>query len=186
MFLRGYGATQRGKASSPPIAVESPYREVIMEVRRRLMMQVMGRSLVLVVLWPVISFAESSFSVPAGSSSSSHGFSTPAGAASNGPVISSSGFSDPSGAAINAVVRGEVTEVDGDTYIVRDAQGRKIRVQPTKDTRFDYLPRPGDWIDAQLNEGRASSIRRGSPPGPGTGAMPENSPGGSPGISGGK
>jgi uncharacterized protein YdeI (BOF family) len=132
------------------------------------MVHVMRCLLLMIFLWPALAFAESTFSTPAGAASSSSGFSTPAGAANNGPVISNSGFSVPSGAATNALVRGEVVRVDGDSYIIRDTQGRELRVQPAKDVRIDYLPRSGDWIEAQLSNGRASSISRGSPSSAGT------------------
>jgi uncharacterized protein YdeI (BOF family) len=118
--------------------------------------------LLMIVLWPAITFAESTFSAPAGAPSSSNGFSIPAGAANNGPVISDSGFSVPSGAATNALVRGEVVRVEGDTYVIRDISGRELRLQPTKDAHIEYLPRSGDWVEAQLSNGRASSITKGS------------------------
>jgi hypothetical protein len=117
-----------------------------------------------IFLWPAITFAESTFSTPAGAPSSSSGFSTPAGAANNGPVISDSGFSIPAGAATNALVRGEVVRVDGDSYVIRDVMGRELQLQPTKDARIEYVPRSGDWIEAQLSNGRASSISKGSQP----------------------
>jgi hypothetical protein len=53
-----------------------------------------------------------------------------------------------------------VINIDGETYVVRDSQGRNLRVQPGKDARIDYTPRVGDNIEAQLNNGRASSITR--------------------------
>ncbi len=116
--------------------------------------------LALTVVWPAFVSADSTFSTPAGAPSSSSGFSTPAGAASNGPVISSSGFSTPAGAAMNSTVRGEVTRVEGDSYFLRDTDGRELRVQPTKDARIDYTPHPGDRIEAQLSNGRATSVTR--------------------------
>ncbi len=122
------------------------------------------RGIIIIALFvcvtPAVAAAESNFSVPAGASSSSHGFSTPAGAQSNGPVVSSSGFSTPAGAASNMTVRGQVTDIQGDTYIVRDEYGREVRVQPGKDTRMDYTPLLGDNIEAQLNNDRASSVLR--------------------------
>ena len=127
------------------------------------MVHAMGCLLMMIFSWPAITFAESTFSSPAGAPSSSNGFSIPAGAANNGPVISDSGFSVPAGAATNALVRGEVVRVDGDSYVIRDIQGRELRLQPTKDARIEYLPRSGDWIEAQLSNGRASSITKGSP-----------------------
>ncbi len=105
-----------------------------------------------------VAAGESNFSIPAGASSSSHGFSTPAGAESNGPFVSSSGFSTPAGSAGDMAVRGQVTAIQGDTYIVRDEYGRDVRVQPGKDARIDYTPRMGDNVEAQLNNGRAISM----------------------------
>ena len=109
---------------------------------------------------PTVVAAESNFSVPAGASSSSNGFSTPAGAASSESFVSSSGFSTPAGSAGNTLVRGEVTAIQGDTYIVRDEYGREVRVQPGKDARIDYTPRLGDNVEAQLNNGSATSMLR--------------------------
>jgi uncharacterized protein YdeI (BOF family) len=119
---------------------------------------------------PAVAAGESNFSIPAGASSSSHGFSTPAGAQSNGPFVSSSGFSTPAGSASNMAVRGQVTDIQGDTYIVRDEYGREVRVQPGKDIRLDYTPRLGDNIEAQLNNGRATSLVRAPGTSEGSGA----------------
>jgi hypothetical protein len=109
---------------------------------------------------PAVAAAESNFSIPAGASSSSNGFSIPAGAESNGSFVSSSGFSTPAGSAGNTAVRGQVTAIQGDTYIVRDEYGREVRVQPGKDARIDYAPRLGDNVEAQLNNGSATSMLR--------------------------
>ena len=140
--------------------------------------------LVFALVAPADALAESTFSTPAGAASSSNGFSTPAGAQSNGPFVSPSGFSTPAGAASNATVRGQVTNIEGDTYILRDSQGKEVRIQPDKDARMDYTPRLGDSIEAFLNNGRASSITRvpamsgGSSTG---GSSPRGASGGSPG-----
>ena len=112
------------------------------------------------VVAPAVAAAESNFSIPAGASSSSNGFSTPAGAASSGAFVSSSGFSTPAGSAGDMAVRGQVTAIQGDTYIVRDEYGREVRVQPGKDARIDYTPRLGDNVEAQLNNGSATSVLR--------------------------
>lgn len=117
-------------------------------------------SLVFVLIAPALAAAESTFSTPAGALSSSSGFTTPAGAETNGPFVSPSGFSTPAGSASSVAVGGEVIGIEGETYILRDAQGRNLRVQPGKDARVDYMPRVGDRIEAQLNNGRASSITR--------------------------
>jgi len=127
---------------------------------------------------PTAAAAESNFSIPAGASNSSNGFSTPAGAASSGAFVSSSGFSTPAGSAGNMAVRGQVTAIQGDTYIVRDEYGREVRVQPGKDARIDYTPRLGDNVEAQLDNGSATSMLRtpgtnegsGSPAGEGSSA----------------
>src|SRR6266496_867096 len=74
--------------------------------------------LALTVVWPAFVSADSTFSTPAGAPRSSSGFSTPAGA------------------AMNSTVRGEVTRVEGDSYFLRDTDGRELRVQPTKDARI--------------------------------------------------
>ena len=132
-------------------------------------------ALVFLLIAPVLAAAESSFSTPAGAQSSSKGFSTPAGAETNGPFVSPSGFSTPAGSASSVAVGGEVISIEGDTYVVRDAQGRNLRVQPGKDARIDYVPRVGDKIEAQLNNGRASSITRA----PATSGGSPNSGGGS-------
>ena len=121
-------------------------------------------SIIIIILFafvgPAVAAGDSNFSVPAGAPTSSHGFSTPAGAQSNGPFVSSSGFSTPAGSASNMAVRGQVTDIQGDTYIVRDEYGREVRVQPAKDARIDYTPRVGDNIEAQLNDGLATSMLR--------------------------
>jgi uncharacterized protein YdeI (BOF family) len=117
-------------------------------------------ALVFLLIAPAFAVAESSFSTPAGAPSSSNGFTTPAGAETNGPFVSPSGFSTPAGSASSVAVGGEVIGVDGETYVLRDAQGRTLRVQPGKDARVDYTPRVGDNIEAQLNNGRASSITK--------------------------
>jgi uncharacterized protein YdeI (BOF family) len=146
-------------------------------------------ALIFMLTAPALVSAESTFSTPAGAQSSSSGFSTPAGAATNGPFVSPSGFSTPAGSATSAAVGGEVINIEGDTYIVRDAQGRHLRVQPGKDARIDYTPRVGDNVEAQLNNGRASSITRtpgtsGGSPSSGGGAAGAGAAGG--GSSGGK
>ena len=125
---------------------------------------------------PAVAAFESTFSVPAGASSSSHGFSTPAGAESNGPFGSST-FSTPAGSASNMKVRGKVTDIQGDTYVVRDEYGREVKVQPGKDARFEYTPRLGDNIEAQLNDGRATSMLRAPGMTEGSGAGEGSSPG---------
>ena len=132
-------------------------------------------ALVFMLMAQALASAESTFSTPAGAQSSSKGFSTPAGAETNGPFVSPSGFSTPAGSASSVAVGGEVISIEGDTYVVRDAQGRNLRVQPGKDARIDYTPRIGDTIEAQLNNGRASSITRA----PATSAGSPNSGGGS-------
>jgi len=117
-------------------------------------------ALVFILTAQALASAESSFSTPAGAQSSSNGFRTPAGAETNGPFVSPSGFSTPSGSASSIAVGGEVINIDGETYVVRDAQGRNLRVQPGRDARIDYTPRVGDNIEVQLSNGRASSITR--------------------------
>jgi uncharacterized protein YdeI (BOF family) len=117
-------------------------------------------ALVFVLTAQTLASAESSFSTPAGAQSSSKGFSTPSGAETNGPFVSPSGFSTPAGSASSITVGGEVINIEGETYVLRDAQGRNLRIQPGKDARIDYTPRIGDNIEAQLNNGRASSITR--------------------------
>ena len=92
-------------------------------------------ALVFMLMAQALASAESSFSTPAGAQSSSKGFSTPAGAETNGPFVSPSGFSTPAGSANSMAVGGEVINIEGDTYVVRDAQGRNLRVQPGKDAR---------------------------------------------------
>ena len=109
---------------------------------------------------PALVAADSNFSIPAGGANGSNGFSTPAGADYNGPFTSSSGFSTPAGSASNMAVRGQVMDIRGDTYIVRDEYGRDMRVQQGKDMRSDYIPRLGDNVEAQLNDGRVISMLR--------------------------
>ena len=137
-------------------------------------------ALVFMLMAQALASAQSTFSTPAGAQSSSKGFSTPAGAETNGPFVSPSGFSTPAGSASSVAVGGEVISIEGDTYVVRDAQGRTLRVQPGKDARVDYTPRVGDNIEAQLNNGRASSITRA----PATSGGSPNSGGGSSGGAG--
>ena len=116
--------------------------------------------IVLFVIAPALVRGESNFSIPAGASSSSSAFSTPAGAESNGPFVSSSTFSTPAGSAGNMAVRGQVTDIQGDTYIVRDEYGREVRVHGGKDAQVDYTPRLGDNVEAQINNGRTTSMLR--------------------------
>jgi hypothetical protein len=129
---------------------------------------------------PTLVAAESNFSIPAGAASGSNGFSTPAGAADNGSSTFSSTFSTPAGSASNTAVRGQVTDIRGDTYTVRDEYGREMRIQQGIDTQGDYMPRLGDNVEAQLNNGRASSLVRAP------GASEGSTASGAEGSSGGK
>jgi hypothetical protein len=63
----------------------------------------------------------------------------------------------------SALVRGEVLEIEGSAYIIRDLRGSEVRLPVDQDTRMEHTPKVGDEIFAQMaDDGRVRSIRSAS------------------------
>ena len=62
--------------------------------------------------------------------------------------------------AKSRIVRGQVLQIEGSAYVVRERQGREVRLPVDQDTRMEHTPKVGDQIIAQVAEdGRTRSIR---------------------------
>ncbi len=62
--------------------------------------------------------------------------------------------------APSRIVKGQVLQIEGSAYVVRERQGREVRLAVDQDTRMEHTPKVGDQIIAQVAEdGRTRSIR---------------------------
>ena len=69
-------------------------------------------------------------------------------------------WSDPGQSATQQMVRGDVLDVEGEHYVIKDISGHEIRLHVNKDTRMEERIKVGDRIEARTNsEGHADSIR---------------------------
>jgi len=60
-------------------------------------------------------------------------------------------------------VKGELTQIEGEHYVVRDAEGKDIRIHVDKGTKMEDPVKVGDFIEAKRTlEGHAVSIRQAS------------------------
>ena len=56
--------------------------------------------------------------------------------------------------------QGQVLQIEGGAYMIRDAGGTEIRLPLDENTRIDRPAHIGDWVEAKLDRGgRAVSIR---------------------------
>jgi hypothetical protein len=61
------------------------------------------------------------------------------------------------------IIKGEVLKIEGSAYVIKQANGKEIRLGIDQDTRMETTPKPGDKITAQMAEdGRTRSIRKAS------------------------
>lgn len=57
-------------------------------------------------------------------------------------------------------VQGQVIQIEGGAYVIRDERGVEVRLPLDENTRIDRPAHVGDWIEAHLDEGgRAEFIR---------------------------
>jgi exosome complex RNA-binding protein Csl4 len=61
----------------------------------------------------------------------------------------------PAGAQI---VTGEVLKIEGETYVIRDAFGKEVRLRVDQNSKIEGSPKVGDRIEAQVLEGGWASI----------------------------
>jgi hypothetical protein len=67
-------------------------------------------------------------------------------------------------------VKGELMQIEGDYYVIRDAEGKDIRVHVDKGTKMEDAVKVGDFIEAKRTlQGHAVSIRQAS-------SAPQSSP----------
>ncbi len=67
---------------------------------------------------------------------------------------------DQPAAKSSRIVQGEVLRIEGEFYVVKDAEGKEVRLHVNKDTRLDGTPKAGDKIEAQATaDGHATSIK---------------------------
>lgn len=58
------------------------------------------------------------------------------------------------------VVRGDVLNIEGDTYIVKDVSGHEVQIRVDKQTKSEDRIKVGDKIEAQISsDGHAQTIR---------------------------
>ena len=63
----------------------------------------------------------------------------------------------------SGLVVGEVLQIEGSAYVVREGSGTDVRLSVDQDTRMETTPKPGDQVVAQIAEdGRTRSIRNAS------------------------
>ena len=66
--------------------------------------------------------------------------------------------SNPAGAQS---VSGEVLKIEGETYIIRDAFGKEVRLHVDQNSKIEGSPKVGDRIEAKVLEGGwASSLSK--------------------------
>jgi uncharacterized protein YdeI (BOF family) len=58
------------------------------------------------------------------------------------------------------VVRGDVLNIEGDTYTIKDVSGHEVQLRVDKETRSEERIKVGDKIEAQISsDGHAQTIR---------------------------
>jgi hypothetical protein len=62
---------------------------------------------------------------------------------------------NPAGAQ---VVTGEVLKIEGETYVIRDAFGKEVRLRVDQNSKIEGSPKVGDRIEAKVLEGGWASI----------------------------
>jgi len=62
--------------------------------------------------------------------------------------------------AASQVIQGDVLNIEGETYTIKDKSGHEVIVRVTKETKQEDRIKVGDRIEAQLgSNGHATSIR---------------------------
>lgn len=81
----------------------------------------------------------------------------PALAAASGPRPAS----PPPPVIMTETVQGRLLRIDGEVYVIKDDQGREIRIQAGKDSFLDKTVQAGEMVAAEiLTGGHARSIRK--------------------------
>ena len=101
---------------------------------------------------PGLGFADDTTNPSSGST-----FSPMAGAESN---RNRSTFTNRAGAESANELDGEITQVTGNTYVLKDRSGKEVTVTTTSSTTLNGSPQVGDHIQVELSEGRPSSITK--------------------------
>ena len=58
-------------------------------------------------------------------------------------------------------VRGELLKIDGDLYVVKEANGKEVKVQVDKETRIEPSLKPGDRVEVKvMPQGNIWSIKK--------------------------
>ena len=69
-------------------------------------------------------------------------------------------WSNPGQSPTQQMVHGDVLDVEGQQYVIKDISGHEIRLHVDKETRMEDRIKVGDRIEARMNsEGHADSIR---------------------------
>jgi hypothetical protein len=63
--------------------------------------------------------------------------------------------SNPAGAQI---LTGQVLKIEGETYVIRDAFGKEVRLRVDQNSKIEGSPKVGDRIEAKVQEGGWASI----------------------------
>ena len=61
-------------------------------------------------------------------------------------------------APVSGTIKGEVTRIEGLTYVVKDATGKEVSLLVTEDTKMDGPANVGE-IEAQAKDGKAKSLK---------------------------
>lgn len=68
--------------------------------------------------------------------------------------------SKPMAAAEGQTVKGEITKIEGENYVVKDASGKEARLHVDKTTQKEGALKVGDKVEASVTkEGHAISIK---------------------------
>ncbi|TLY36583.1 MAG: hypothetical protein E6K60_07420 [Nitrospirae bacterium] len=62
-------------------------------------------------------------------------------------------------APVSGTIKGEVTRIEGLTYVVKDATGKEVSLLVTEDTKMDGPANVGEKIEAQAKDGKAKSLK---------------------------
>jgi hypothetical protein len=69
---------------------------------------------------------------------------------------------DPGGSSSSTseTVKGDVLNIEGEFYVVKDKSGHEVRLHVTPETRLEDRVKVGDKIEAQVTrEGQATNVR---------------------------
>ena len=62
---------------------------------------------------------------------------------------------NPAGAQ---TVSGEVLKIEGETYVIRDAFGKEVRLKVDQNSKIEGSPKVGDRVEAKVLEGGWASV----------------------------